>query len=93
MHRAMSMSTHVIGFVPADERWHLMRAAYDACRAAGLDIPKEVADFFGGQAPDDAGQEIEIPRHEYIGDGVAGFEVHLAELPASVKTIRFYNAW
>jgi hypothetical protein len=45
----MSMSMHVIGFVPPDGTWAQMKAIWDACQAAGVSLPDEVEDFFGGE--------------------------------------------
>lgn len=60
----MSMSTHVTGFAPADGTWQKMKAAWDACETAGVPVPAEVEEFFGGEAG--AGYEIDvaaIPPH------------------------------
>ena len=35
----MSMSTHVVGFHPPDEKWKEMKAAWDACMAANVNPP------------------------------------------------------
>lgn len=32
----MSMSLNVMGFKPPDEKWKQMKAAYEACCAAGV---------------------------------------------------------
>lgn len=91
--RKVSVSIHVIGFVPPDDRWRKMRAVYDSCRDAGLDIPAEVADFFDGQAPDDNGQEVDLPHRLWSDDSRSGIEIDVAALPPSVQIIRFYNSW
>ena len=89
----MSMSTHVIGFTPPDETWQKMKAIWDACQRADVPVPDEVDDFFGGEAPDPAGVEVELPLREWRDGEREGFELEVAAVPSSVKTIRFYNSW
>lgn len=89
----MGMSTHVKGFVPPDERWQQMKAVWDACRAAGLEPPEEVTDFFDHQEPDPNGQEVEIPHQEWKDSHREGLEIRTADIPASVQVVRFYNSW
>jgi len=87
------MSTHVTGFAPPDERWAKMKAIWDACEAAGIPVPGEVGEFFGGDDPDPAGVEVELPTREWSGDSGAGYELDVSAIPPQVKTIRFYNSW
>lgn len=89
----MGMSTHVIGFKPPDEKWQKMKAVWDSCKKAGVDIPPDVEDFFNGEPPDDMGVEVELPVHEWRDDMRRGFELYVSELPVDVKVIRFYNSW
>jgi hypothetical protein len=93
----MGMSTHVVGFRPPDEKWKKMKAVWDACEAAGTDIPKDVERFFNGESPDDQGVAIDIKDHacceSYDGDGSQGFEIDLKKLPPDVTIIRFYNSY
>lgn len=89
----MSMSTHVIGIVPPDDEWQKMKAIWDACDAAGVDPPDEVAEFFGHQEPDPKGVLVDIEAEEWNGDAESGFEVDLASVPEHVKRLRFYNSW
>ena len=60
----MSMSTHVIGFKPPDEKWKKMKKVWDTCQEAGIDAPKEVVEFFNDCPPDEAGVEVEIITHQ-----------------------------
>ncbi len=85
----MSLSTHVIGFVPPDERWKAMKAIWDACKKAKIDPPTEVEDFFEGR-PDEEGQEVVIPHKQWVGEDSNGIEINTAKIPAKVKIIRFY---
>lgn len=96
----MGMSTHVVGFKPADETWLKMKAVYDACRSAEIKMPDAVLEFFGYTAPDSAGVEIDKEAlfkcgalSEWSRDGAEGFEVEISKLPPHVKTIRFFNSW
>jgi hypothetical protein len=89
----MSMSTHVTGFAPPDEQWAKMKAIWDACGAAGIAVPDEVERFFGGEEPDEAGVEVDLPLREWSDDAGAGYELDIASIPPQVKTIRFYNSW
>lgn len=96
----MGMSTGIRGFKPPDEKWQKMKAAWDACEAAGTDQPKAVGEFFRWDRPDDAG--VAVPEREleacgalrrYTADAVDGYEVDVTKLPPDVKIIRFTNSW
>lgn len=93
----MSMSTHVIGFRPADDKWTKMKAIYDACRAGSVRPPKDVEDFFSDGPPDSRGVEVAIEKHpcckEYSDDMRQGFEIDIKKLPPDVTVIRFYNSY
>ena len=89
----MGMSTHVTGYAPPDETWQKMKAAWDACQAAGVPVPAEVEGFFGGEAPDPAGVEVELPLREYSDGDRAGYELDVAAIPPQVTVIRFWNSW
>lgn len=89
----MSMSTHVIGIMPPDEKFRKMKAAWDACEAAGIEPPGEVEDFFGGERPDTDGAAVDLKGREWSNDHQQGVEIDIADLPPGVKTIRFYNSW
>lgn len=91
----MSMSTHVVGFRPPDEKWRKMKAAYDACQLAGISIPDEVDEYFNGETPDEAGVEVEIDSilEEWGDDSRQGYQIDITKLPKDVKILRFYNSW
>jgi len=94
----MSMSTHVYGFHPPDERWVKMKAIYDAYVAADLPVPEKIQEFFDWRAPSEAGTLIEIPpecrRGYHDGNGAEdGIEVILEKLPENITVIRFVNSW
>lgn len=96
----MGMSTHVDGFKAPDDTFQRMKAVWDACTAADVEIPDEVAVYFEGEQPDPAG--VVVPEESLRDDGAvrpwedtaaSGFEVVVAAIPKDVTTIRFYNAW
>jgi hypothetical protein len=89
----MSLSTHVTGFTPPDGTWQQMKAVWDACEAARVPVPEEVATFFGDEPPDPAGVETGLPLREWNGDSRAGYELDVAAIPPQVQVIRFYNSW
>lgn len=91
------MSTHVVGFKPPDDKWKKMKAAWDACEEAEIEVPEEVEEFFGGEPPDEAGVTVEIDGHEcckeYSEEGSSGYEIDISKLPKDVRIIRVYNSW
>lgn len=94
----MGMSTHLIGFRPADaHKTKTMKAVLDACQDAGVDPPKEVEDFFNVKCPDPSGALVEIEKSVAVKrwryEDAEGFEVDLTRLDPTVKVIRFYNSW
>ncbi len=94
----MSMSTHVEGIKPPDEKWKKMKVVWDACKAAKVSPPDEVEEFFGNGDPDPAGvvldqDELGEAVQEYNVEGSSGYDVILAKLPKDVSVIRFVNSW
>ena len=92
----MSMSTHVMGVIPPDEKWKQMKAVWDSCETAGISVPKEVEKFFNYEKPDDAGVifDLVLPyARRYSDTGSEGYEIDVKDIPENVKTIRFYNSW
>ena len=91
------MSMHVIGYMPADEQWNKMKAAWDACTAAAVDPPKEVFAFFDYTPPGDApGKEVKIDgvgAREWKDQSREGYEVDVTALPKGVRFVRFYCSW
>lgn len=88
----MSMSTHVCGIRPPDEKWKKMKAAFDSCQNAGIEVPDEVWDFFGGERPDEAGVIVALPTDcatEWRAEMQDGYEVDISKLPKDVTVIRF----
>lgn len=93
----MSMSTFVMGFRPPDEKWKKMKAIWDSCKKAGVEAPKEVDSFFGGEPPDDSGVEVKLEGtlccREYREEMRDGFEIEISKLPKDIKIIRFVNSY
>jgi len=92
----MSMNSYIVAFRPPDETFKKMKAVFDACVEAGVDLPAEVSRFFDNTEPDPKGVEISIKDavEEWTdGDMSQGFQVDLKKLPQGVKYIRFYNQW
>ena len=95
----MSMSTHVVGIRDPDDVWSRMKSVWDACTAMGVPVPAEVVRFFGEEDPDPAGITIPLDygvlniAREWGDETRQGLEITIAELPAKVTKIRFYNSW
>ncbi len=93
----MSMSMGVIGSVPADDKWKEMKAVYEACQEAGVNLPEEVVEFFGEGCEEPCemnGMEVEIPYKEWTdGEAKQGIEIEVKKIPKNVKKIRFYNSF
>lgn len=90
----MAMSVRVIGFGPPSERWSQMKAVWDACMAAKVDVPAEVEAFFDDGPPDDHGQEVRVSSTDWTnGDMLVGLDVHVDKIPENVKVLRFYVAF
>lgn len=90
------MSTHVIGFRPADEKWNKMKAIWDSCESADIPIPKEVSRFFDDEDPGDKpGAEVKIDKAvtDWDCDCGEGYEIDVTKLPKDVQFIRFYNSY
>jgi hypothetical protein len=90
----------MLGIKPPDSRWKEMKLIWDACRAADVEPPKAVHEFFGGEAPNELGVEVSQRQLEEVGairnyetKNDLGFDVYLDKLPQDVKILRFYNNW
>jgi hypothetical protein len=96
----MSMTTHVRAFKPPGEKWQQMKAVWDACKAVGIDPPREVGRYFEDTDPDPTG--VVIDENTLVDLGVLrgwsdqyreGREIDVTKLPKDVTVIRFYNSW
>jgi len=97
----MSFSVIVEGVTPPNAKWKKMKAAWDACEAAGVNPPKEVSEFFGDNDPDPDGvvHELASGRNgcewsssheaaEASESEEAGVLIELSKLPKGVTKIR-----
>lgn len=91
---------YVEGFKPPDEKWRAMKAVYDACRAAGVDVPPVVEKFFNGVPPAEHGVRLDHDALKKLGvltdweDGdYDGFDIDLTKLPPDVKVLRAYRSY
>ncbi len=93
----MSMSTSIVGFRPADEKWKKMKKIYDSCEDARIKIPEEVSSFFNYESPGSAGVKVELEEHKCCSklsvDGEDRFQIDVSQLPKDVTIIRFTNSW
>lgn len=93
----MSMSTHIKGFRPPDNKWKRMKEVWETCKIAEIDPPAEVYAFFESVEPDENGVEVELEKtvccKEWSDEYRQGFEIFIEKLPEDVKIIRFYNSW
>ena len=97
----MSMGSNVIGIKTPDEHWQRMRDIWDACQAAGVQVPEEVERFFNYEPPDEKGILVKLafPRHPCLREwsnakkNAQGYEIDLTKLPSDIKTLRFYVSW
>ena len=89
----MSTSTSVFGVRLPDEHWKKMKAVWEACETAGVPVPEEVDEFFGGETPDRLGIAIDLENHtcltQYTDDTNEVFEVDIRDVPGGVAVIRF----
>jgi hypothetical protein len=95
----VSDSIYCYAIKPADAEYQKKRAAYEACKAAGIPIPLELEEFFNG-APDPTGTQVCLgasynskandpcckPWKSEMEDG---FEVDIRALPAGTRYVRF----
>ena len=85
----MSTSYYVIGMHPPDERWAEMKAIWDACKKADIEIPDDVLEFFDDREPDPKGIEVDIPSSEGNGEYRDWYTLLVSDIPKNVTEIRF----
>ena len=81
------------GYRPIDKKWYEMEREYYICLAAGIPIPKRVANFFKGGCPRpygeiyvDLGEDVVSSFAKYYYDG---YTIEIAQLPEDIDYIRF----
>ncbi len=104
----MGMSTSVVGIVPPDAEWKKNVAAFEACLAAGVEVPEELYERLGLDAdpscePDPEGlvvcaeygddADLKAACHEWSSDCSSGYEIDISKVPKRYKLIRVYNSW
>lgn len=93
----MSMSTHVIGIRPPNEKWLKMKKVYDVCEAAGVSAPREVDEFFNDEEPDKDGVVVELSYEtgvsDYNEEMENGYQIDITKLPKDVTIVRFVNSY
>lgn len=93
----MGMSTSVTGIKPADEKFKKMKAIWDACVSAEIEVPNEVGEFFDWETPDPSGVKVygrDISGvREYNSEYESGYEIQIDQLPKDIKIIRVTNSW
>lgn len=97
----MSMSTHVKAFRDMDGEFARMLEAKKFCDARKLSYPKEVDEYFQGDADLNEQSlrnqflEVDISTAvvEWCDESSEGYEVEVTKIPKEVKTIRFFNSW
>jgi hypothetical protein len=92
----MTTSINIVGFKAPDERYQKYAKVFHACTEAGVEPPEEVARFFEDSfnaSPDPAGHEVNVPSTHWEFDMCQGLEVQLDQVPAGVKSLRFYIAY
>lgn len=93
----MSMSTRIVLLRSKDDLGYQRNLkVLLACREAGVDLPPEIDEYFGGCGIDNNPEyplEIEFNPRKWQADMCEGFEIDIDGLPEGVKTIRFYNSW
>jgi hypothetical protein len=90
--RNVGIDLHVVGYIPPDEKWYKMKVAYNACEAAGVIVPDDIAGFFGGEDPNTMnGAMVDIARavRRSGDDDDTIIDVDVAELPNNVRIVRF----
>ena len=87
------MSSYVSGYrSPNDPQYKKMLKVKHACEEAGLDLPKEVEDYFPDEE-DDSPLKVEIPCEKSQDDASDIFTVFVKDIPKGVERITFRNSY
>ena len=100
----MSMYTYFELGKPVDKKYQDYKKVWAACEAAGIDIPDEVVNYFGDEAPDGKGiwNQVKEDREGNLDceaisfngrDGQDAWIVDLRKLPEDIKLIKFVNSY
>lgn len=92
------MSTSVRGIKAPDAKWKKMKAVYDACAAAKLEIPREVNEYFNWDVPSAHGVVVEIDKSDAVDDvepghPECGYRIDLRKLDKDIAFVEVINSW
>lgn len=98
----MGMSSHISAFIPdTDATYQKHKKVLLVCEEAGVELPKETAEYFGSKSAEkylleeklSVGLKLNQHYTEYSADMSEGFEVDLTKLPQGVTKLRFVNSY
>ena len=93
----MGISYYVLGIKPSDEKFAAMKAVWDACIKAKINIPKDVLEFFGDSEPNEKGVTTYLDNQgPYVtidGEDDYRLTVDLRKLPDDIKILQFVVSW
>lgn len=91
----MGMSIYAQAVTPPDDRWHAMKAVWESCTQADIDVPPEVSKFFNHEPPDHAGVVHTIRPREYNDSEACAtyYEIALDRLPPDATHVRFVASY
>lgn len=97
----MSSTAYVVGIIPADDKYRLMLEIQKNCKAALVEVPREVSEFFENvDEPCELGAEVQLGilgcgGHDhpcvtqFAGPYASGIEIAVEKLPNKIKFLRF----
>lgn len=93
----MSISYHVRGIIPTDEKYMKMKTIWDNCNALDIEPPKDVYNFFYTFENYDEGMNITLPKDSICirkcikktDSNNIGNELHIVDLRKIPKEIKF----
>lgn len=85
----MDVSVKVVGVTNnQDPQFKQMFAVYQACKAADVEIPDAVIDYFDDEEPNPDGLEVAIPVEKSSGEMKYFYDFNIKKLPKNVESIR-----
>lgn len=100
----MSMYTYFELGKPVDKKYEAYKKVWEACEAAGIEVPIEVYEYFDYETPDGKGIWTQVKEDsdgnfdcEAISfdgkDGQDAWIVDIRKLPEDVKLLKFVNSY
>lgn len=96
-------SVNVVGIRPPDAEWEKMKAVWDSCEEAGIEVPKKVEDYFGGEgkAPHEEGLCVKVEAEICHSDDErmcldincnrgSYMLIEMAQLPANITHLKVW---